>query len=236
MKSSTFKFSPDHLLFGRLRPYLNKVMLPEFVGHCSTEIIPLKPHPELSRQFLQYWFLMDRTVDAIDATSTGTRMPRANISAVLELDFPFAPAPVQERIVGILDEAFEGIAAVKANADRSLQNARAIFESHLQSVFSQSGDGWVEKHLDDVARDFGRGKSKHRPRNDPKLYGGAYPFVQTGDVRNSRHLIEVYSQTYNDVGLAQSKLWPASELSASPLRPTLQRPAFWLSMPASPTA
>ena len=56
--------------------------------------------------------------------------------------------------------------------------------------------------------DFGRGKSRHRPRNEPKLYGGKYPFIQTGDIRNAGHFITEYSQTYSDLGLAQSKLWP----------------------------
>ena len=52
---------------------------------------------------------------------------------------PYPPLPEQRRIVGILDEAFAGIAAAKANAEKNLQNARALFESHLQSVFTQRG-------------------------------------------------------------------------------------------------
>lgn len=52
-----------------------------------------------------------------------------------------------------------------------------------------------------------RGKSKHRPRNDPSLYDGKYPFIQTGDVKRSNFYITDYSQTYNEQGLAQSKLW-----------------------------
>jgi len=59
-----------------------------------------------------------------------------------------------------------------------------------------------------VATIFGRGKSKHRPRNETKLYGGEYPFIQTGDIRNADHFITEYSQTYSEAGLAQSKLWP----------------------------
>ena len=58
--------------------------------------------------------------------------------------------PEQRRIVGILDEAFDGIATAKANAEKNLQNARALFESHLQSVFTQCGEGWVEKPLSDL--------------------------------------------------------------------------------------
>ena len=60
------------------------------------------------------------------------------------------PLPEQKRIVGILDEAFAGIATAKANAEKNLQNARAIFESHLNAVFTQRGDGWEEKTLGEV--------------------------------------------------------------------------------------
>ena len=70
VKSSTFRFSPAHLLFGRLRPYLNKVMLPNFDGHCSTEIFPIKPNSGLLREFLHYWFMREETVSRINATST----------------------------------------------------------------------------------------------------------------------------------------------------------------------
>ena len=63
----------------------------------------------------------------------------------------FPPLPEQERIVGLLDEAFAGIATAKANAEKNLQNARALFESHLQSVFTQHGKGWKERPLGTLA-------------------------------------------------------------------------------------
>ena len=69
---------------------------------------------------------------------------------ILDIDFPAPPFPEQQRIVGILDEAFDGIATAKANAEQNLRNARALFESHLQSVFTQRGEGWVVKRLDDA--------------------------------------------------------------------------------------
>lgn len=128
------------------------------------------------------------------------------------IQVPIPSRSEQQRIVGILDEAFDGIATAKANAEKNLQNARALFESHLQSVFTERGVGWTERTLAEVSKDFGRGKSKHRPRNAPHLFGGKYPFIQTGDVRNSEHLITEYSQTYSVAGLAQSKLWPRGTL------------------------
>jgi type I restriction enzyme S subunit len=114
----------------------------------------------------------------------------------------------QERIVARLDAAFAAIAEATAAAEANLRNARALFDSYLDQVFSTRGEGWVERRLGDVAVDFGRGKSKHRPRNAPELYDGRYPFVHTGDVRNAKRTIIEYTQTYNEAGLRQSKLWP----------------------------
>ncbi|MGB0960897.1 MAG: hypothetical protein ACPGVK_11660, partial [Halocynthiibacter sp.] len=54
-KSTTFEFGGDHLLYGRLRPYLNKVLLPDFEGHCSSEIFPILTSSSLDRSFLFYW-------------------------------------------------------------------------------------------------------------------------------------------------------------------------------------
>ena len=143
VKSSTFQFSGEHVLYGRLRPYLTKVLAPDFEGHCSTEIFPIKPCSELSREYLLYWFLADETTDRINATCTGARMPRADMNEVMQFDFPLPPLPEQQRIVGILDEAFEAIATAKANAEKNLDNARALFESNLNAVFTQRGEGWV---------------------------------------------------------------------------------------------
>ncbi|MBH8564405.1 restriction endonuclease subunit S [Nostoc sp. CENA67] len=70
---------------------------------------------------------------------------------------------------------------------------------------------WSSKKLNELGF-VGRGKSKHRPRNEPSLYGGNYPFIQTGDVKAAELYISEYSQTYNDKGLAQSKLWQKNTL------------------------
>jgi len=71
--------------------------------------------------------------------------------------------------------------------------------------------GWVWTPLPNLG-ELNRGKSKHRPRNDPKLFEGKYPFIQTGDVRNSNGIIKSYSQTYNEFGLKQSRLWSENTL------------------------
>lgn len=70
---------------------------------------------------------------------------------------------------------------------------------------------WKEYKLDELGK-IGRGKSKHRPRNDASLYGGIHPFIQTGDVKEAEFYITKYSQTYSELGLAQSKKWKKGTL------------------------
>ena len=72
-------------------------------------------------------------------------------------------------------------------------------------------EGWMWATLPQLG-ELNRGKSKHRPRNDPRLLGGPYPFIQTGDIRHSQGMVTCHSQTYTEYGLAQSRLWPAGTL------------------------
>lgn len=72
-------------------------------------------------------------------------------------------------------------------------------------------EGWIGASLDQIG-ELNRGKSKHRPRGDTKLYGGPYPFIQTGDIRKSNGTIREHTQTYSEFGLNQSQLWPTGTL------------------------
>jgi type I restriction enzyme S subunit len=89
---------------------------------------------------------MDATVKRIDSTSTGARMPRANMDAILEFPLALPPLPEQRRIVAILDEAFSGLAAATANAEKNLKNARELFDSYLNAAFV-ADDDWEETTL-----------------------------------------------------------------------------------------
>jgi len=98
-------------------------MLPEFFAHYS--------------QAAGY-------LAAVEAESTGTTRKRISRARLGQVAVPLAPLKEQRRIVAILDEAFEGIATAKANAERNLQNARDLFESHLEALLAQRGSGWAE--------------------------------------------------------------------------------------------
>ena len=162
---------------------------------------------ELEQDYL-YWYLTFFDWDAAAGSDIKVKGKTLNKAKLKEIIVAIPSLQEQKRIVALLDTVFADLEQTRAKTEQNLKNARELFDSYLQQVFSQKGEGWVEKTLKEASLDFGRGKSKHRPRNDESLYSGKYPFVQTGDVRNCEHLITKYSKTYNEVGLAQSKLWP----------------------------
>ena len=198
----------NDILIGRYGASVGKILTNK-AGAYNVALMKTIPNLEILDQSWFYHFLISDEFQK-PLLNVADRSAQAGFSKddIYNFSVPVPPLAEQQRIVGLLDEAFEGLATAKANAEKNLQNARALFESHLQSVFTQRGPGWKQKTLEEIATTFGRGKSKHRPRNEPKLYGGKYPFIQTGDIRNADHFITEYSQTYSEAGLAQSKLWP----------------------------
>lgn len=108
----------------------------------------LIPVNQLQHKFLYYY--LSSIVDLLNSLGTGATFKELSGGKLKEVTIPVPPISEQQRIVGILDDAFDGIAAVKSNAEKNLQNARALFESYLQSVFNQRGEGWVEKKLSEV--------------------------------------------------------------------------------------
>jgi type I restriction enzyme, S subunit len=114
---------------------------------------------------------------SVDGETTGTTRKRISRSKLGQVAIPVPPLLRQKRFVAILEEAFEGIATVEANVEKNLQNARALFQSHLQSVFSQRGAEWVERPLGEIC------EVKDGTHDSPKyaLYG--IPFVTQKNIR-----------------------------------------------------
>ena len=121
-----------------------------------------------------YAFLSS-TFDHFQSESTGAAIPGISREQVLGLKVGVPPLPEQHRIVAILDEAFDGIATVKANAEKNLQNARALFESYLQAVFTQRGEGWVQTTIGDqvmLQRGFDITKDQQNQGDVPVVSSG----------------------------------------------------------------
>ena len=169
-----------------------------------------KDFEKINSRFIYLYVQSDSFVNSFKKLLTGI-IGGVSQKKFANIEIPLPPLEEQKRIVKILDEKFAMLETVKANAKANLQNAKDLFQSQLTKVFSNTT--WEKKVLlKDIAKDFSRGKSKHRPRNDKCLFGGNYPFIQTGDIRNTEKYITEYVDTYNETGLAQSKLWPEGTL------------------------
>ncbi|MBX9903203.1 MAG: restriction endonuclease subunit S [Burkholderiales bacterium] len=107
----------------------------------------LRPHRKIliDNWLIHYFFHTDLTQFV-----SGLTVPKLTQGSLREIPIPLPPVAEQRRIVSILDEAFDGIATAKANAEKNLQNARALFESHLDATFGQSGNGWLSSTLEEV--------------------------------------------------------------------------------------
>ena len=135
-EADVFKVSTPVVIFGDHTQVLKYVDFDFVLGADGVKILP-------PRDFLRPKFFFFQ-LQAAKFTSLGYAR---HYRLLKELEIKYPPLAEQQRIVGLLDEAFAGLATAKANAEKNLQNARALFESHLQSVFTQRGEGWVEKSL-----------------------------------------------------------------------------------------
>ncbi len=108
----------------------------------------LRPH---RNKVLDNWLIYFLNHSDLSEFVSGLTVPKLNQGNLREIPIPLAPLPEQKRIADIVDEAFDRIATAKANAEKNLQNARALFESHLQSVFASSSGGWGERKLGEVS-------------------------------------------------------------------------------------
>jgi len=154
---------------------------------CNQSLVSIYPRDpgKLLPEFL-YANLHGRYQEIRQITGdSGNDRRGLNMGLIESIAIPIAPLPEQKRIVGILDEAFDGIATATANAEKNLQNARALFESHLQSVFEQAWKSCPLVSLSELATDIIDGD--HLP--PPKSVTGI-PFITIGNIHKETRRID----------------------------------------------
>ena len=129
--------------------------------------------------------------EQFDRLAAGSTVRNLNIDLASRVSLPVPPLSEQHRIVAILDEAFDGIATAKANAEKNLKNARALFESHLQSVFTQRGEGWIERSIGDICT-LKSGTSVGVSLEKAK---GEIPYVKVSDMTYAGNETEIVSSS-----------------------------------------
>ena len=102
--------------------------------------------------FLKYYLDSGLVIEQMNRDAKGATQKFVGLGYLRAFEIPLPSLPEQQRIVAILDEAFAAIAQAKANAEQNLKNAKELFESYLQSVFENKGEGWEEKKLIEITK------------------------------------------------------------------------------------
>ena len=156
-----------------------------------------------------YHYLLEKQ-EILFSLKKGSGVPHVYPKDVSKILIPIPPLEIQEKIVQTLDKMTEYVTELTSELT-SRKKQYSFYRDKLLS-FEEEVYQVEWKTLSEIAKDFGRGKSKHRPRNDARLYGGDIPFIQTGDIREAGKWIENYSQTYSAFGVEQSKKWEKGTL------------------------
>ena len=136
-KSTKNRFAAGDVLYGKLRPYLNKVVFADADGYCTTEIVPIKASEAVKSRYLFHWLKSATFIDYVTSVSHGLNMPRLGTDAGKQAPFVLAPLPEQTRIADKLDAV---LARVDACRDR-LDRVPGILKRFRQSVLAAATSG-----------------------------------------------------------------------------------------------
>lgn len=136
MKSTAFQFQPGDILYGRLRPYLNKVLCADFNGLCSSEYFVLPPMGSFDPKYLAFYLRTDGFVSFANQLNQGDR-PRVNFDQISSHEVPLAPLSEQKRIVAKVEKLLEKVDASRARLDK----ASAILKRFRQSARASACSG-----------------------------------------------------------------------------------------------
>ena len=224
VKSTTFAFDTSHVLYGRLRAYFNKVLLPNFDGHCSSEIFPLKVGSQMCREWLFYWLISEQTRDKINATSTGTRMPRANMNEVMAFKIPLPPLAEQRAIARVLSALDDKIDFLRRQS-KTLEDMCTLLLSklvrgevrvHKSTVKIFTGktppQGWKKVKLEDVAEIYQPktiGKKEMLSSGRYKVFGanGCIGYYDDFNHKDAEVLVTCRGATCGTVNMSSPYSW-----------------------------
>ena len=154
-----------------------------------------------------YYFLQYRGFDDV---ITGSAQPQITRQSLSKITVPEIDLNIQKNITNII-KRLEQLILIR---EKQREKFNMLVKSRFNEMFGDpvlNEVGWEIETLNKIGT-IGRGISKHRPRNASELFGGIYPFIQTGDVANSGNYIVDYHSTYSEFGFKQSKLWDKGTL------------------------
>ena len=161
-------------------------------------------------EYLKYFFKSDVFQYSIASFVQGSTRTSVKFGKLKTISMELPDKEKQNQIIEILNATERIIERRKEELQQLDELVKARFVELFGDPVSNSKN-LPELTLPELG-EFGRGVSKHRPRNDPQLLGGEYPLIQTGEIANSNLYITAYENTYSELGLKQSKLWQKDTL------------------------
>ena len=132
-KSTTFFFDDEHVLYGKLRPYLNKVAMPDFAGRCTTELIPIVP-THVTRAYLVWILRRPESIAYAMQGKTRSRMPRTNMREFMGMEIPLPPLEEQKRITAVLDERMASVEKARKAAEEMIDAVDSLKNAILREL------------------------------------------------------------------------------------------------------
>jgi type I restriction enzyme S subunit len=155
-------------------------------GIINQALLKLTPSKNVTAVFLKLWMQSESFQKSLKQYSGGAAIQNvASVSILKGIEIPLPPLPEQQRIVSILDTCFEAIENAKSNAERNLQNAKELFESYLNGVFENKGEGWEERTLGEVCIFENGDRGKNYPNKSHRVEKGC-PFINAGHLNDNK--------------------------------------------------
>ncbi|WP_022932352.1 restriction endonuclease subunit S [Treponema bryantii] len=129
--NSTIQFSSDHVLYSKLRPYLNKVALPDEAGYASSELVPFLPKREMNKIYFAYLLRSDSFVELINSKSGGAKMPRASMDFIRKFEIPVPPLSLQKQFAAFVQQIDKSKFVVK----QQIADLQELLDSKMQEYF-----------------------------------------------------------------------------------------------------
>jgi type I restriction enzyme S subunit len=242
--NSTFTFDTGHVLYSKLRPYLNKVVCPDEPGIATTELIPLRPHSAiLDRKFLAYYLRSPRFLSYASQYVVGAKMPRVISDRFWQHEIPLPPLSEQRRIVEILDQA-DRLRRLRAEADAKADRILAALFIEIFGDPASKPMSWRRKPIRELAR-VTTGNTP--PRAMPDFYGDYIEWIKSDNINTASHYLTPASERLSESGAKLGRIAPAGStmvtcIAGSPgvignaRSPTARSPSISRSTPPRPRA
>ena len=217
LKSAKTVFQYGDVLYGKLRPYLNKHAVVNFSGVCSTDILALRPEKAIDATYLDFWISTPFFLNAAITNSKGVNLPRVSFNSIAQYPFPLPPLAEQKQIVAYLDEKLGKIDSVRKKLQDFLDQAAQRKDNLIQAgIAGHLTESWRYQHdfsmhdweVTTLGEKFQWSSGGTPSRQIPEFYDGNIPWVKSGELPNGMIYTTKEHISEKAVASSSAKIFP----------------------------